>query len=192
MKLTDYLNQLAEKAGKKLEEIGDKIEKKVEEVDEKFGQKLEDKVEGVKQTWNNLDDAAKKDIKKGTAVATGTGIVFGGIPAIAGLIYATKKFMEAYNREQSTSKTRIFNEEEKLKLEKLGLEAYVTNIKENKDVYGDIPREELNEIQNLVAEIGVAGLKRSHPLRKDAEKNMYTLGASYRNKIIKNSSYGEK
>lgn len=182
MKFTDYLDELAEKAGKKIEKIGEKIEKKLEEVDEKLGQKLEDKVENIKQTWNNFDDTTKKGIKKGTAVATGTGIIFGGIPAIAGLIYATKKFMDAYNREQSSSKTRVLQMEEKLKLEKLGLEAYVTNIKDNRNIYGDIPEEELNELQKLVTEVGAAGLRKGHHLRRDAEKNMYSLGAFYRDK----------
>ena len=158
-KLTDYLDNLAEKAGKKIEEIEEKIEKKLDEVDDKLGEKLEDKIEGIKQTWENLGPDAKKDIKKGEA-ATGVGAIFGGIPAIAGLIYAAKKFKDAYGREQGSSRTSAFKMEEKLKLGKLGIEDYIKNIGKDRDVYGDVPEKELNELQKYAVEIKTAGFKK--------------------------------
>ncbi len=78
---------------------------------------------------------------------------------------------------------KALRKEEKQKMKDLGLEAYVKDIKENKDVYGDISEEHVNKLQEYHAEAKALG--EDHFAKDFVEACIYGLAVNYRRKMLK-------
>ena len=74
--------------------------------------------------------------------------------------------------------------EEKKKLNQLGIEAYIEDLKTNKEVYGEISERVITKTRNLYAQ--VKDLEENSVATQVCKGTIYGLGAHYRNKMLKN------
>lgn len=78
---------------------------------------------------------------------------------------------------------KILRGEEKQKMEQLGLEAYISNMKEHKEVYGEVSEEHMNRLQKFRADAKEAG--DGHFVKSLVEGYACGLGVNYRRKMKK-------